>query len=297
MAQQIPMSPEDRADQFRDNHDGTHEIADDVCYKRLAIVNVVMIGPPGAGDRGWVLIDAGMSGSAGLIRRAAEQRFGKDARPSAILLTHGHFDHVGALKTLASTWEVPIYAHELELPYLNGSASYPPPDPRVGGGLMSLLSPLFPKGPIDVGQWLSALPMDGSVPGLKGWRWFHTPGHSPGHVSFWRDADSLLVAGDAFITTRQESAYAALTQTPEMHGPPMYFTPDWNAAKESVQKLAALEPEIAVTGHGPAMRGGQMRAALAALARNFDHIAVPEHGRYVDHPAEGEHGSDYRKVG
>jgi glyoxylase-like metal-dependent hydrolase (beta-lactamase superfamily II) len=82
-------------------------------------------------------------------------------------------------------------------------------------------------------------------------------------------------------------------QTPEMHGPPMYFTPDWEAAKTSVEKLAALEPEVVITGHGPAMRGTQMRAALNALARNFVAVAVPEEGRYVGHPANPEHGNAY----
>jgi glyoxylase-like metal-dependent hydrolase (beta-lactamase superfamily II) len=91
-----------------------------------------------------------------------------------------------------------------------------------------------------------------------------------------------MIVGDAFVTTRQESVYAALTQEPEMHGPPMYFTPDWASARESVRRLARLEPESVVTGHGRAMRGPQMRSALNHLAADFDAIAVPKRGRYVD---------------
>jgi glyoxylase-like metal-dependent hydrolase (beta-lactamase superfamily II) len=147
---------------------------------------------------------------------------------------------------------------------------------------------------VNVSRWLRTLPADGSVPEMPGWRWLHTPGHTPGHVSLWRDADRTIVAGDAFITTRQESAYAVTVQKPEMHGPPKYFTIDWEASRASVQRLAALEPEIAVTGHGPAMRGAEMRAALHALARDFDRLAVPEKGRYVDEPARAEDGSAYR---
>lgn len=146
---------------------------------------------------------------------------------------------------------------------------------------MSLLSPLYPKEPIDVESRLRFLPEDGAVPGMLGWRWLHTPGHTPGHISLWREADRALIVGDAFITTAQESAYAVVTQKPEMHGPPMYFTPNWNAARESVEKLAALEPELVVTGHGRAMEGAAMRRALHELADEFDEIAVPEHGRYV----------------
>jgi glyoxylase-like metal-dependent hydrolase (beta-lactamase superfamily II) len=129
---------------------------------------------------------------------------------------------------------------------------------------------------------------------MPGWRWVHTPGHTPGHVSLWREADRALVVGDAFVTTTQESAYAAMTQAPAMHGPPMYFTPDWTSAKASVRTLAALEPDLVVTGHGRAMEGADMRAALHALARDFDEIAVPEQGRYVGAPARAEDGSAYR---
>jgi hypothetical protein len=84
-----------------------------------------------------------------------------------------------------------------------------------------------------------------------------------------------------FITTRQESAYAAVTQAPEMHGPPMYFTPDWVSARSSVQSLAALSPDVVVRGHGQAMQGQEMRAALQELARLFDEVAVPQTGRYA----------------
>ena len=59
-------------------------------------------------------------------------------------------------------------------------------------------------------------------------------------LSFFREADRTLIAGDAFVTTKQESAVAALTQRPEMHGPPTYFTPDWENARRSVERLAAL---------------------------------------------------------
>jgi glyoxylase-like metal-dependent hydrolase (beta-lactamase superfamily II) len=71
---------------------------------------------------------------------------------------------------------------------------------------MARLSPLYPRGPVNVSGRLRALPADGSVPGMPGWRWVHTPGHTPGHVSLWRESDRTILAGDAFITTRQESA-------------------------------------------------------------------------------------------
>ena len=281
---QIPLSETaiaDRPEADQVRNDRMRQIASDLAYRQIAIVNVMFFGISGAGDNGWLLIDTGMPGAASDLRSAAKARFRGSGRPAAIILTHGHFDHVGPLETLSDEWDVPVYAHTLEHPYLNGTTSYPPPDPTVGGGLMAWVSPLYPTRPVNVSARLRPLPDDGSVPGMMGWRWLHTPGHAPGHISLWREADRLLIAGDAFITTRQESAYAAITQAAEMHGPPMYFTPDWDNARRSVQKLAALSPETVVTGHGQAMQGPQMRAALNELADRFDEIAVPETGRYV----------------
>ena len=159
---------------------------------------------------------------------------------------------------------------------------------------MALLSPLYPRSPVNVSSRLQMLPQDGSVPFMPGWQWIHTPGHTPGHVSLWRASDRTIIAGDAFITTRQESAYAVASQKPEMHGPPMYYTQDWEASRASVRNLAALEPEIVVTGHGLAMQGPEMRQALHQLADHFDEIAVPEHGRYVSDPAKAGTSGAYR---
>jgi glyoxylase-like metal-dependent hydrolase (beta-lactamase superfamily II) len=260
---------------------GFVESAPNVAWMRCGIVNVAALG-----DRSrWILVDTGLNGYATVIREAAEARFGSGSRPAGILLTHGHFDHVGSLEPLLEAWDVPVYAHELEFPNLSGRSSYPPPDPLVGGGVFAVLSRLYPRGPIDIGPRLVALPSDGSVPGAPGWHWVHTPGHTPGHVSLMRDEDRCLVSGDAVITTKQESMIAVLTQRPELHGPPAYYTQDWSSARESVRRIAALAPDIIVAGHGQPMSGPAMRERLYVLAEHFDAIERPRLGRYARQPA------------
>ncbi len=293
MTQQVPAEGGRSDEEVGD--DGTREVRPDLAYRRLIMVNVVFYGPPNAGDRGWVLVDAGVVGTKHFIKSAAQARFGSDARPSAIVLTHGHFDHVGALADLAEEWDVPVYAHEVEHPYLTGRAAYPEGDPTVGGGLMASLASLYPTKPVDVSAHLKPLPADGTVPGMPGWMWIHTPGHSPGHVSLWRETDRTMIVGDAFVTTAPESAYATAIQAAEIHGPPRYFTIDWDASRASVKTLAALDPDLVITGHGRAMQGVVLRKALHELARDFDAVAIPAQGRYVAHPARAEDGSAYRK--
>ena len=280
------------AEQALEKTSKPNEIAPDLACVQLPIVNLFFFGERNAKDLSWTMVDAGLPFFEDRILRAAEERYGSGSRPSAIILTHGHFDHVGALSFLAKRWDAPIYAHTLEFPYLTGKASYPPPDPAVGGGAMSFMSRFFPRGPIDVSNRLHPLPQDGTVPGMPGWRWIHTPGHTPGHVSLFRVTDGALIAGDAFVTTKQESAFDALfMHRQRVRRPPAYYTPNWELARRSVVALAELRPVIAATGHGVPMRGNELREELDALVRDWDRIAVPAHGRYIHEPAKtDDHG-------
>jgi glyoxylase-like metal-dependent hydrolase (beta-lactamase superfamily II) len=276
------MVQENQENKKQENAD-VFSVAPGVWGKKDLFVNYYFIQDQSSNS--WVLVDAGLKWSAARIKATASQLFGANSTPAAIILTHGHFDHVGALETLANEWNVPIYAHSLEMPYLTGKSSYPPADPTVGGGMMATMSWMYPKGPIDISRQIQALPGDNTIPGLKDWKYIHSPGHTPGHISLFRETDKVLIAGDAFVTTKAESALFALSYRKHLSGPPKYYTCNWASAKISVLKLAALDPEIVATGHGVPMFGQEMRNSLHRLSRRFDELALPAQGRYVNEPA------------
>jgi glyoxylase-like metal-dependent hydrolase (beta-lactamase superfamily II) len=248
---------------------------------RTLLVNSYFVSESDGRTSPWVMVDAGLPGYARAIRRAAERLF--ERPPSAILLTHGHFDHVGGLPQLADWWDVPVYAHALELPYLTGKSAYPPADPTTGGGLFARAARFHPRR-IDLSSRIRVLPADGSVPIVTEWQWLATPGHTSGHVSFFRESDRTLIAGDAVATTRQESLASVIRQRERVWRPPAYYTTDWDAARRSIERLAALEPNLLAAGHGHVLSGEPMRASLRDLVNNFD-LVMPSRGRYVPYPA------------
>ncbi|MGM8932460.1 MBL fold metallo-hydrolase [Salinicola halophyticus] len=252
-------------------HNQTLPVAPDVTQLTLKFVNVCFIAEPSR--QRWVLIDTALPRQESQIVAWAERIFG-NLPPAAIILTHGHFDHVGSAMALSRHWQVPLYAHTLEFPYLTGAKPYPPADASAGGGAISQLSPIFPRGPFHLEDVLSPLPEDGSVPGLDSWRWIPTPGHTPGHVSLFREEDRTLVAGDAFVTVQQESLHQVVLQRARLSGPPRYFTQDWEQAFESIRHLAALKPAVVTAGHGPPIGGALLTNGLAHMIDHFhvDHM-------------------------
>jgi glyoxylase-like metal-dependent hydrolase (beta-lactamase superfamily II) len=180
-------------------------------------------------------------------------------------------------------WDVPVYAHTLEMPYLTGEKDYPIGDPTVDGGMVAELSPTFPHTAIDIGNRLVSLPADGNVPAMSGWKWIYTPGHTNGHVSLFREKDGVLLAGDALTTTKQESLLSVITQRVQIGGPPAYLTTDWQAAEESISRLKDLKPSWVIPSHGKPMKGDELTKHLQMLVSHFDEIAKPDQGRFLDH--------------
>lgn len=257
------------------------QIAPGVFYLPCLISNAYLVGERG-GD--WVVVDTGTRGSAEKIKAAARQKFGPGSRPAAIILTHGHFDHTGSARELADHWNVPIYAPRGEMPFLTGKDKYPPLDPTTGG-FFAFLSRFLPRSGEDFSPRIVELPSDGTIPGMPGWECHATPGHSPGHISLFRPVDRMLIVGDAFITVDLDSMGATLVKKPEISRPPTPGTADWQAAAESVRRLAALRPYTVATGHGVPLSGTEVADQLQALADTFH---GPEHGRYVPQPARAD---------
>jgi glyoxylase-like metal-dependent hydrolase (beta-lactamase superfamily II) len=185
------------------------------------------------------------------------------------------------VKKLSDLWDVPVYIHPLEIPYITGQKDYPVGDPTVDEGLVAKMSPSFPHTSIDVSSHAVPLPSGGNLPFMPDWQWIHTPGHTEGHISLYRKKDGVLIAGDAFTTVKQESLLSVLTQNEQISGPPKYFTEDWQAAEKSVKTLRNLNPSLVIPSHGKPMQGEELRRHLDLLISNFDEIAIPEQGRFV----------------
>jgi glyoxylase-like metal-dependent hydrolase (beta-lactamase superfamily II) len=240
------------------------EIAPGVAVFPTLIDNAYLVG-----DRaGWVLVDACTPGHHRAIRSAAEQRFGAGARPRAIVLTHGHFDHAGSAGPLADAWGVPIYAHRLELPFLTGEAHYPPMN-YGPPGFFTKLARVFPTSTVDLGGRVRAMELP--VPGLEAWQMIETPGHTPGHVSFFRQEGSVLLAGDAVTTMDLDSFFATIGKRKQVCRPPVPATADWQKARDSVRLLARLSPQVICAGHG-----APMTDAAEEFQRLADQFRIPE---------------------
>ncbi len=156
---------------------------------------------------------------------------------------------------------------------------------------MPWMSPLFPRGPIDLGARAAALPLDNSLPDLAGLALDSYSRPFTGTRVVLSLGGQGVASGRCVLHHKPAIVSCGRHAKPEMQGPPTYFTPDWDAARRSVETLAGLQADVLAPSHGLTMHGKAATEALNLLARGFIHIATPKHGHYVDE-ARGNGGSD-----
>jgi len=232
--------------------------------------NVYFVGS----EPSWALIDAGSEDCGEAIQEAAETLFGRDTRPAAVLLTHDHPDHAGAALALARLWDLSVYVHPDEMPMVRGNMEtfkkYANPlDRWMVLPIMRTMGKRRTQEIIDQSSFKEvarALDPGADLPGLPDWELIPTPGHTPGHVAFFRAGDRVLISGDALVTVDLNSPLSLLRSRPRVAAGPWYTTWDRQAARRSIAALAALEPWVLAGGHGAPMSGPDLAARLRILA-------------------------------
>ena len=192
-----------------------------------------------------VLVDAGMRSSA---RRILRQLRG---RPVAqVVLTHVHPDHQGGARVVCETLGVPLWCGAGDADAMEAGL---PNYARVGA-VQRLLTRLWHGTGHPVARRLREGDRVGSFAVLE------TPGHTPGHVSLWRESDRTLLAGEVFNNLNNLIPFGRFAP----HQPPRFSTADRDRNRASAARLAALEPALVCFCHGPPMRDTKRFARFAA---------------------------------
>jgi hydroxyacylglutathione hydrolase len=190
-------------------------------------INVYLVGD--------VLIDAATRGAERRIMRQIADRV-----VSAHALTHAHPDHQGSSHALCERLHIPLWCGQGDVPAMEtpgGIASSQAP------GVINRLQQRFWTGPPHP---VSRALVEGDE--VAGFTVLETPGHSRGHVAYWRESDRVLILGDVLNNMN------LLTGVPGLHEPPAVFTPDPPRNRRSARRLAQLRPRVTCFGHGPPLR-------------------------------------------
>jgi glyoxylase-like metal-dependent hydrolase (beta-lactamase superfamily II) len=202
---------------------------------------------------GLTLVDAGTAGSRRRILGAIKQLGYAPEQLRRILITHADGDHVGAVAALVALSGARVYASAVEADAM--AAGRPSRELRLPGlwrVLHRLAQPLLRVQPFGDAEIIR----EGDVlPALGGLHVIETPGHTPGHLSFFAPAAGVLFAGDS-IAYRNGRMRKAFTLTV------------WNEALawESLRKQAALRPAIVCLGHGPVVRDAATKFPVEILS-------------------------------
>ena len=182
-----------------------------------------------------VLIDAGTRHSA---RRILKQVDGRTVRAHA--LTHAHPDHQGSSDEVCGKLGLEYWVGEKEVPYAERPEKFR--DIQSSHPYTRLVTRFFP-GP---GRNVDRVLHEGDE--VAGFTVLDVPGHSPGHVAFWREGDGVLILGDVINNVN------ILTGVPGLHEPPRFVAADPEENRRSARRLAGLEPRVMLFGHGGPLR-------------------------------------------
>jgi hydroxyacylglutathione hydrolase len=184
---------------------------------------------------GDVLVDAGARADGKVILKELE------GRPvSAHALTHAHPDHQGASKLVCERLGVPFWVSEGDAAKAEDPQEIRREQPE------RLINKVFFKVMAGPGHPVDRRLKEGDE--VAGFTVLETPGHSKGHVSFWRESDRVLVLGDVL------NNMDVITTIPGLREPKTYFTPDPAQNRKSIKRLGELEPSLVLFGHGAPLR-------------------------------------------
>lgn len=182
-----------------------------------------------------ILIDSGIRSSGNKILRAV-----KNMEIKRHALTHAHADHQGSSGFICNALNIPLLTSELEKENAeSGNVTSEYPDSK------SLIARFQQKFWAGKGHRVSEVLKEGDVVGS--FTVVDTPGHSKGHISFFRERDGVLIVGDALVNMNLVTTVSGLGQ------PPNAFTTDKKTNVESIRKLFSLKPKILCFGHGPVL--------------------------------------------
>lgn len=182
---------------------------------------------------GEVLIDAGTRYAAGRILRQL-----RDTPLTSHAITHAHPDHQGASHRVCAEFDIPLLCGDGDADAMESGdfASLAPVNPVTRWQMRFWVGPAHP-----VSRRLKEGDTVGEFTVLE------TPGHSPGSVCFWRAADRVLITGDVLFGKH------AVSNRPGLYEPPTGFTVDPARNRESIRRLADLNPATICFGHGPVL--------------------------------------------